>query len=41
MRQHDVALENPCFLAGETLQRKYAWSKPPWSHVLTVNAGYE
>lgn len=38
----EMALANPCYLAGETVHPKYAAVfRPDLSVILTVNAGYE
>jgi hypothetical protein len=36
-----TALDHPCLLAGETVHHRFAWWEGAFSHVLTVNAGYE
>lgn len=36
-----IALAHPCYLAGETIHRRYRNRNGGWSLVLTVNAGYE
>ena len=42
MNDHQkTALENPCLLACETAQLKFAYAIPGGSVVLTVNSGYE
>ena len=36
-----IALQHPCYLAGETVHPRFANLSGAWSLVLTVNAGYE
>jgi hypothetical protein len=36
-----IALRNPCYLAGETVNPRFGNHSGRWSRVLTVNSGYE
>ncbi len=40
-RQRRVALRHHCRLAAETVHPRFSWASPMFSHVLTVNSGYE
>jgi hypothetical protein len=37
----DVAQRNPCFLAEETMHKRFVHRHPLGSVVLTINSGYE
>jgi hypothetical protein len=36
-----LAISQPCYLAGETVHPRYRSASGTWSLVLTVNAGHE
>ena len=40
-QQQSVALQHPCFLAGETVHPRFVRAEGHMSLLLTVNAGYE
>lgn len=41
MTHQETALRHHCRLAGETRHPRFSWHTPMFTHVLTVNSGYE
>lgn len=39
--RQQTAIRHHCRLAGETIHPRFAWATPLFTHVLTVNSGYE
>ncbi len=39
--QRRLALRHHCRLAAETVHPRFSWASPMFTHVLTVNSGYE
>ena len=40
-RAQRIALDHPCFLAGETMHDRFVSGAGRYSVIVTVNAGYE
>jgi hypothetical protein len=40
-RHRQVAFDRYCLLGGETIHPRFRWLDGPFSHILTLDAGYE